>query len=111
MKHIKTFETVNEGEPQVGDYVICKESMDENLDEFISNNIGKFVRFRVENDPVANIFECIIQYENIPTQLQYGFDCAINLNNCRGMRIDEISKWSKNKKDLDLEIELKKYNL
>jgi len=112
MKHIKTFESVNDDKPQVGDWVICKESFDEGtLCDFISNNIGKFIRYRRSDDHVAPSYTHIIQYENIPTELLYGFKNAENQNNCRGMKIYEILKWSKDKEDLELQIKTQKYNL
>ena len=41
MKYIRKYEELNNNdEPQVGDYVICKDDVDE-LNFFIENNIGE----------------------------------------------------------------------
>ena len=52
MKHIKTFENIQEN-PQIGDYVSC-EDLDVDLFEyvhnFLSNNIGKIVKISDPNN-------------------------------------------------------------
>jgi len=48
MRYLKTYEEINIGQPNVGDYVICKENSgdrsDDEVADFIVNNIGKIIK-------------------------------------------------------------------
>jgi len=106
MKHIKTFEKLNQKKPQVGDYVICQDEEDD-LISFMNNNIGKIIDIS-HNDKIP--FD--IEYENIPSNIQnyFGFNNNIKNNN-RVMSREEILYWSKNKEDLKQIILQRKYNI
>jgi len=114
MKHIKTYEhrSLHIDEPQVGDYVICRENFipDKDMVDFISNNVGHLVMIRGNNIESAAFCGYIVQYENIPTDIR-GFGRYDNFKNCRLMRRFEILHWSKNKEDLEIYIDTRKYNL
>lgn len=109
MKYLKTFEEINIGEPEVGDYVICKEDNEDRSDDkardFTIRNIGKIVRIS------PNLkYKYDVSYENIPIKL-YQFFNDINKEKCRPIRYDEIIYWSKNKEELIPFISSNKYNL
>ena len=71
MKHVRTFETLLEIEPKVGDYVMCREqesSTDRGLKKFISENIGRVVSVKQNvNHPFY------VKYLNIPLEIEYRF--------------------------------------
>ena len=126
MKHIKTYEDLNI--PQIGDYVICKNDSqyeeDFGFDEFISENIGQIVN-------TDETHEYFVQYENVPHDydlLNYAFfttdrtflkglkfrTLISNKNkysNITSFKLDEIIDFSPNKKDLEIKIASRKYNL
>ena len=102
MKFIKNFENTNINIPKVGDYVICQEKKYDKSDisDFLKNNIGQII-CSFENSELFSI-----KYSNIPDDLKFFFK-----KNCRGMFINEIKYYSKNKKDLEIYITANKYNL
>ena len=105
MKYIKTYEQ-NNNEPQIGDYVICTDQNPE-VSEFTLNNVGKIVKYILMNN---DRFPYKVKYKNVPVKLidkGYIFDN----NDIRKTSRDEIIHWSKNKKDLELILYTKKYNL
>jgi len=105
MKHLKTFETLNQNEPQIGDYVICQElNAIEEINLFLGNNIGKIV-FVGER----KMFFCV-QYTNIPRNISDRFGYG-SITNARNMRRDEIKYWSDNKENLETLLSTNKYNL
>ena len=114
MMHIKTYEhrSLHIDEPQVGDYVICREHFIPAKDtvDFISNNVGHLVMIKENNIKSAAFRGYIVQYENIPKDIR-GFGRYYNFENCRLMRRHEILHWSKNKEDLEIYIDVKRYNL
>ena len=98
----KLFGSINEGEPKVGDYVICEESVSgEVVKEFISNNIGIFSK-SIHDET----FKYSIEYENIPDNIYGAFT-----NKCRRMSRQEIKYWSKDKEELEILLVTNKYNL
>ena len=100
----KMFE-FNISKPQIGDYVLCKETLESNLPErsiFIENNIGEIIRYNTKH-PRESIYQYIVFYETAPPYL---FS-----NSEREMSDEEILYWSKNKKDLEVILATKKYNL
>ena len=118
MKHLKTFENINE--PQVGDYVICYEdTIDYNLKSFISNNIGTIYKINKIYVNKNKNLECpyIIEYENekIPNNISISFsifdDSNIAKRNKRNMREEEIIFFSKYKKDVEAYMQANKYNI
>jgi hypothetical protein len=113
MKHLKTYENVNNNEPKIGDYVLCEInnldsifSTNENkykLDEFVKNNIGIIVRI-TQN-------EISVKYHDVPFYITHFF----NYNNILNFNPDEIVISSLNLEDIKKEYELRftsnKYNL
>ena len=102
----KLYEAINQGEPEEGDYVICKEVENysigpPSIKDFVENNIGQFVDFTV-----GLIYAYIVKYENVPDEIEENFE-----KNCRRFNIIEIKYWSKNRKDLEELLAIKKYNL
>ena len=112
MKYLKTYEN-NIDEPKIGDYVICKEKYFASgqpittykLCEFVSNNVGKFIR-----DRRVTQFKYLIEYENVPKELKVSFNDD-NMKNCRRMERSEILYWSESKEDCETFLAAKKYNL
>ena len=104
MKHLKYFE--NNIQPQVGDYVQCKESTyaggDDIVKKFILSNIGKIVN--IEPD----MFPFKIKYVNIPEHLTHRFN-----DNNRKFSIDEIIRFARPDEIEEYEIKenSEKYNL
>jgi hypothetical protein len=103
MKYLKLFENINE--PQIGDYVLCKEmdSNDKKLLEFIDNNVGRIVDTKPETDVFTELF--VIKYKNIP------FDNNWQNKNTRYFLREEILFWSKDKEDCEAFLNAKKYNI
>lgn len=112
----KMFESVNDGEPEVGDYVICHSHMSffTEVNDFTKTNIGKLIKIDSQSDKYEggdNIeIIYIVRYEKVPRTLdllffkEYGGDSII-------MYKDDIKYWSKNKKELEKVIESEKYNI
>jgi len=111
MKHIKEFESLDDNDPVVGDYVICNEAdSDKDITAFISSNIGQIIKIKISDN--LNKFLYFINYDNIPYNLRFRFTDFENTNKkMRGMFIEEIKYWSKNKEDLEVKLQANKYNL
>ena len=108
MNHLQIYEKFFENTKRlnIGDFVICKNEdplTPKNIREFIENTIGKYIEYN-EDDGVD--FRYIIKYDK-PTKefIEYenGFEYYCSRN--------EILYFSKNKKDLELILNSKKYNL
>ena len=100
--NFKLFEKINEVGPEIGDWVICKESdSDSEVDTFTSNNIGKYIRYDYDIQ-----YHYVIYYEDVPEDLQKYFSF-----NERNMELSEIQYWSKDKEDLEYIIQTSKFNL
>jgi hypothetical protein len=106
MKHLKIYEELNIGEPNVGDYVICTNNFfNENLREFLQNNIGRII-----NGEKSSMDYYIVFYEDIDDDLNKYFNELAD-----GYEIpifeSEILYWNKNKEELQYIIDANKYNL
>jgi len=111
MKHIKTFENIKE--PQVGDYVNCKEdniytSNKESLYNFIYNNVGKIHIIRDKN---VTYRRYVVYYDNVPDDIKDRFDDRKNGLMSRNYNDEEILFFSENKQEVEAYIQAKKYNL
>jgi len=99
MKYLKTYE--ENAELQIGNFVLCKEvSAIKDLQNFISENIGQYIRKQHQKN---NIYY-IIEYENVPKNLKSYFtmkEYNKTQYNCRQMSKRELVHWSKNKEDLE----------
>jgi len=119
MKYLKTYE--QNIEPQVGDYVICEDHLYirrsgrsiEFLD-FLLNNVGKIIGKNDDEYNFSSQYKYVIEYENIPQNIESCFDenrKNLNKRNVRAMKNSEILFFSPNKKDAETYIEANKYNL
>jgi hypothetical protein len=116
MKYIKTFESLNIDEPQVGDYVICKETQPYKLDynyntdtntditklnTFFNDNIGKILK-RFNNG------NYLVKFKYVPNHLVSKF----SMDDERLMMPEEIIYHSNNIKDIEqMQMNINKYNL
>lgn len=110
MKYIKLYENLNT--LKVGDYVIVKQCdwMTEEFYEFVNINIGKVVKLYHNN----GYEKCTVEFEtnlpSIPTwDTNFYPDGTNNFNYF--FVIDDIEYWSKNREDLEVYINARKYNL
>ena len=117
MKYIKLYEAVKFHITNAfrfeklheGDYVLCEDigiHILPALSEFIGNNVGEIVK----NDAIIK-YSYMVKYENIPSKLKRFFTYSTKQENCRGMDTSEIKYYSKNKEELKIFIDSKKYNL
>jgi hypothetical protein len=104
----KIFE--NNKEPQVGDYVVCDDKNDGELNKFIINNIGEIteLNWNKKDDYFEKYF--LIKYNNIPNNLNTYF-----FSNQRFFSKNDIKFYSKNKKNVEVYLKqylkAKKYNI
>lgn len=126
MKHLKLFTESIEDEPKTGDYVICRESDNENtpqiLANFINNNIGKITSISKDID-IFNLKKqktlYKVQYKNIPNNILTYFQSDETMDTqmlkIRPMIKSEILYYSKNKTEVEnyliTNIIADKYNL
>ena len=113
MKYLRTYE-LYETKPEVGDYVICEESKIPKIKNFISNNIGRifyYIDTDVKKFSVCKDFRYIVEYDNVPEYITDFFEDVWTEKQSRRMSLDEIKHWSKNKEDLEVILNTKKYNL
>jgi len=85
---------------EIGDYVITKSQNAGLISIFTDNNIGQLLKYYNNNG-------CRIKYDNIPKNLKGFFDNT----DVRGFDLNQIIYWSKDKKDLEVILASKKYNL
>jgi len=98
----KLFKSINEGEPEIGDWVLCgEESSDDEISIFVLNNVGQYIK----NDN-NSYYPYVIYYYNVPKNLYDFFR-----NNERNMKLSEIQYCSKNKEYLEQIIKTRKFNL
>ena len=117
MKHLKSYENTNEDEhtkPQIGDYVICKDSDNNELNtEFLNFTIGKILNDEDNKSRLRHGYN--VEYQNILPKFSHCFNLELNkYKNDKGYRymlLDEILYWSPNINDLDPIINIYKYNL
>jgi hypothetical protein len=104
MKYLKKFEE-NENEPQVGDYVICKEMKypDDDFVYFLNTHIGRIKNYVNMNDTLY------------PYEIEFEEKLPRSSLKSRNFIRNEIIYWSKNKEDVIDYIEMmnniNKYNL
>ena len=122
--YIKKFEQINT-DVQVGDYVICKDTVNREIskmfNDFLSKNIGKVVKI--------NDNGYFVIFDNVPKSfLSYAFLTSdvksikeisfkkiiyqgLTFSNISHFSKEEIEYHSKNKKDLETILKAKQYNL
>ena len=106
MKYLKTFEK-RRNKPRQFDYVVIN---DKQLD-FVANNVGQIITNKSYTyDDGKDEMTYYVEYKNVPKKIQryfqeeHGAMCLISME-------DEIEFWSKNKKDAEAYLAMKKYNL
>ena len=111
MKYIKKFENTKEG-PKQGDYVLMKSTMsNQELNDFIDNNVGKILKI-LNNIHYSSVK---VEYKNIPMNIanMFGYNDYKNDKNTgiREFLMSSIIDYSENEKDLEYKIVAKKFNL
>ena len=109
------FKSVNIGEPEIGDYVICEEIGIDQVSNFINNNIGKIVSSRSPSVTLINFYlkeelVFIVEY-NLKNCEFYIQDFKFDGEPGRRMAKKEIKYWSKNKEELEEILAAKTYKL
>ena len=120
----KIFEELNEGDPEKGDNVICeykepnipdrilnKPNAIENINNFLSNNIGVIIRTGDKDEKHRGYH--VLYTQHIPYNLlTYGFfDYTRHNYSSASFRYDEIIFYSKDKYDVEAHIAAEKYNI
>jgi hypothetical protein len=119
MKHLKYFEIINEGDPEVGDYVFVYIGNDHGKmwQDYINNSIGKII---INNTASGFIVEYTLSDYIIDNFLRHKeeYDRKYIIVKDDGSKVikmhfkkSEIKKWSNDKNDLEAIIAQKKYNL
>jgi len=118
MKYLKTFEELNIGNPKVGDYVLMKSKNHPNsIASFIDNSIGQLKKIDsykginrggvyYGNDDEVTTYGYTVEYENIPYKIKYFFT-----ESTRIFDDTQLVGFSKNKEDIEVLLNAKKYNL
>jgi len=107
---IKRFnESLDEGKPEVGDYVICVD-LDQNIiklkdefDDYISNHIGEIIKIEDEKEQ----YPLHVRYEEFPKYLSVFTDSidTVVFNEL------EIMHWSKDREVLEMILKTNKFNI
>lgn len=100
-KKIKTFEKFKEKDIDIdnlpiGTYVITKIHLDDLPDGYFENYIGEIIEKNVPLDDPGNFAPYLVEYEDYGSLYLWG---------------DDILYFSKNKKDLEIILDTKKYSL
>lgn len=119
--NFKIFEELNENNPNINDYVLLVDNQD-----FFMKNIGK-IKFIVKNDEQENVY--IIEYKEdiIPEKPRVYFKSKIEMKQLLNTHnydvelnkdcfyylclLDRIKYWSSNKEDLEIILDMNKYNI
>ena len=113
MKHLKYFE--NRKLIKVGDYVLIKTRKSYNIldkiiksKEFVDSNIGVCLGISGRADPQIRV-----KYDNIPFYIQSYFNMFDEENDIgsRTFDIDQVVVYGKTIEELELKIQMIKYNL
>jgi hypothetical protein len=112
----KIFESIGEL-PKIGDYVIFDSELYKDLNKtfyiFIKSNIGQVVGFREVNRQIGGpelTFD--VKFENVPEELTFkkkNFFFKDNVRYC--CSAGQFKCWSDNKEDLEIYIDVNKYNI
>ena len=105
----KIYNSFNEGEPEVGDYVICTTKYSPDLNLYLSNQIGKIIGIDNENNRVEpyqvhfiNVPDSLRKYKNVR---DYKYSNTIPFSRF------EIINWSKSKEELKNIFDTNKFNI
>lgn len=107
MKHLKIYESYNEGKPKIGDYVICHNTEcdedDQYLYKFLFTTIGQIIGEGSSFNRYSKTFT--IEFPKSEDLLRVWRD------NKQVFGLEEILFWSDNKEDLEMILNSNKYNL
>ena len=109
MKYLKSFEKLQKL-PQIGDYVISKDSFFSNEDgilDFLDSNVGQIKNIDKSVDG-KNGYDVV--YQNIPKKLVSYFDWNDSESKIY-MREKEIIYFSHDKNEIELKLISKKFNI
>jgi hypothetical protein len=112
MKYIKQYE--NNTEPQIGDYVICKDDDDDfiEINDFLSSNIGRIIEPTDSETGSWNSDKKIFIWVKFTEPYEnYDEDADVITDGVRPFYKNEIIAFSPNKEDLKHIISANKYNL
>jgi hypothetical protein len=108
MKYISKF-NIERLKPQIGDYIICKDvgsKFSDLISEFLSKNIGRV------NDINGSEYPYRVEYTNTPPgEIIEFFGTMDDKRFYRVFNDNEILYFSKNKEDLEIYLDISKYNL
>jgi len=119
MKYIKTYEDHHVNAPNIDDWIIgnLSPNIDDELNDFISSNIGKVVEIGYEThheDDLGNLYKApfyVVKYDvEIPARINIWFqhdDYGYSI----GLEAQDIKYWSENKEELEIILASRKYNL
>lgn len=106
MKYLKKYEELLDEKvyPKVGYYVIM-ESANDDINIFLYNNIGQIINV-YKDDKKRTLIQ--VKYNNVPKNLYSSFHSDEQM---RIFGINQIKYMSKNKTDIELLLNSKKYNI
>jgi len=117
IKNFKIFENINQGEPEVGDYIIVYEQFEDEL----NSNIGELIKiFSKNTDDYKNSdydvrydYPYIVKFDNLSKKLQSdkGLWNTDFPSHTRIYSRKEIKYWSKDKEDLQKILDAQKFGL
>jgi len=96
MKYIKTYEDTDEF-PQIGDYILMKMTRVSDFNLYVSTHIGKIVDRR-KNHPHMYV----VKYDEVIPHWN---------TNLIDVFLNEILYFSKNKEELELKLQINKFNI
>lgn len=109
MKYLKTYEGYKkpkEGDPLIGDYVICDGESHSNIkiENYLKNNIGRIIEDR--SSDMATFRTYVVRYKNSPNFFRKEYPYGMIT-----MWDSEIIYHSKNKENVEAFLSAKKYNI
>ena len=90
----KIYESLNDEEPKVGDYVICRTEFNNDLNLFLDNNIGEIIAIDFDFYESYQIY-----FNDIPESVSIPFSR------------DNIIYWTNDKYELELKLQANKFNI
>jgi len=106
MKHVKKYESINEKEIEIGDYVICEYGTNSAVSEFTSHNIGILIKIDINER-----YPYYVKYENIPDVRKILDETIGTKRNLLIFNKTEILYWSEDRIDLEPIVITKKFNI
>jgi len=120
----KLYESVNKGEPEVNDYVICGpnhylfDPANPAFKKFITNSIGLIWKHPSKNIYIVKYFDIPESFGNdsayIPSNafFQYSdYSKGLKIGNSLQFELKDIIYWSKNKEELEKVLKIRNYRL